>query len=455
MNVGDPIKHRKLGRGTITSIITRGGRRGAEIDFGYMSEWIPFDEIGVDGQGGSKVSINVPTAAAEDIGPDGGCETMPDDVVAARRGVLALKLGQIREEHVLELSTGTDALRCDLERTVSDVARRQARKVLFKGSYGAGKTHLLTMLSALAATEGLATASVILDGEGVVLSEPMSLMEALLATLRYPGEAVPLGISHRAASLRRANRRSEVYERLGARLADALFEVPVRAFDEPEVVDLLEEYLSLSLPANQARQRLRVLGHGSIALPPMKARSIGERSERFCELLRGWTEFCVLTGAKGLLLVFDEVDVEYGSTIWRRDLRLRRTKLLEALGSMVEQKVPLLLAFASAPTGDGVAVEDDAVVDLVRHLGGVDLEVEVPQPTAGQMKQLARQILSLYERAYPERMACVDRARMTRLLDTFAERHQRAINPVPRHFVRGALERLDVASRLPLYEVQK
>jgi len=453
VNVGDSIRHPKLGQGTVVSICTRSGRPGVEIDFGYMSEWVGFDELGVNGWGEAEEAVNVSLTEAGATAPTGRAKTLPKGVVAARRGVLALKLGQIIEEHVLELSTGTDAIQEELERIVSDVVSRRPRSVLFKGSYGAGKTHLLTMLSALAANQKMATASVILDGEGVALSDPMSLLEALLATLRYPGDAVPVGISRRAAALRRGARYRDVRNRLGFRLAHALFETPADAFDDPEIVEVLEAYLSLTLSASQARHRLRCFGYRSITLPSMKARTIDERSERFCELLRGWTEFCTLTGAKGLVLVLDEVDVEYGSTVWRSELRRRRSMLLKALDELGKKDVPLLLAFASAPAGHDVAPENDAVVDLVEKIGGIDLEVEVPLPTAAQMKELARRLQGLYERAYPERMARVDRPRLTRLLDAFADQHQHGLNAVPRQFVRGTLERLDVAPGLPGYQV--
>ena len=71
-----------------------------------------------------------------------------------------------------------------MEQAIIAAARRQPQSVPVEGSWGAGKTHLLTLLTRLAAEQRLATATVILDGEGVTLSEPMGLMEAILGSLR-------------------------------------------------------------------------------------------------------------------------------------------------------------------------------------------------------------------------------------------------------------------------------
>lgn len=449
MRSGERIQHPELGDGTVEFVISRGGKAGAQVDFGYMSAWISREELGFREQHDrlpGPISSPSETAATEIHLP-----TLSNDVVEARRAILALKLGQVLEENVLDLSIGTDDIRTSLERAVGGVARRRPASILFKGSWGSGKTHLLTMLNKLAADGDLATASVILDGEGVRFSEPMGLMETLLGSLRYPGEAVPRGISEPVVSLRRKfTYKYEMERRLGWRIANAIFQVPMRCLDEPDTIDVLEDYFRMTLPATHANAKLRRLGNRGIALPPLKAWRVAERPNRFCNLLKGWAEFCALTGAKGLAVAFDEVDVEYASTISNGHRRWLRRNLLKAFRTILKKNVPLLLAFGSAPASD-VDDENDAVIDLVRSVGRMDLEIEVPQPDLEQTRELGQRIIGLYAKAYPDRMSNVDVQKLKLLIDRFAEHHQRGLNPAPRNFVRGALERLDVAPGLESY----
>lgn len=446
MRPGARIRHPELGEGTVEFVVSRGGTAGAQVNFGYMSEWMSWEELGL---GEPNAPWPGPTPdQAETVSAEVRLPMLPDEVVEARRAILALKLGQVLEEKVLDLSTGTDRVRTSLERAVAGVARRRPASILFKGSWGSGKTHLLTMLTKLASVGGLATASVILDGEGVRFSEPMGLMETLLGSLRHRGEAVPRGIGEQVAALRRSFIYPyELERRLGWRLAHAIFQVPVRCLDEPDAIDVLEDYFRMTLPATHANAKLRRLGNRGIALPPLKAGRVLDRPDRFCNLLKGWAEFCALTGASGLVVVFDEVDVEYASTIWNARRRDLRSELLKAFRRLLQQDVPLLLAFGSAPASDADDA-NDAVSDLVRRLGGLDLELDVPQPDLEQTRELGQRLTRLYADAYPDRMSNVDPQKLKALIDRFAERHQRGLHPVPRNFVRGTLERLDVAPGL-------
>ena len=451
MSPGSTVNHPQLGEGIVIEIAERGGKRAALVDFSYMKEWVSWEELGLaTDQPLSNWDKPSTTPVASSLGTDNA--RLPVETVDARRTILALKLGQVLQENVLELSVGTDQIKESLERAVTAAVRRQPGGILFKGAWGSGKTHLLTMLNALAAQHSLATASVILDGEGVRLSEPMELMKAILGTLRYPEEKVPVGVVSRFARLRRGGS----YRDTGTgmrRIAKAIFETPAQAFDEPEVAEVFEDYLTMSLPVTQAKQRLGVLGY-RVALPRMKAFRVGYRAERFCDLLGEWAEFCASTGAKGLVVVFDEVDVEYASTLRasEHEQRRRRGILLTEMGKLVNptRGLPLLLAFGSAPATHDIEISNDAVLNLKRHIDGLT-EVEVPVPDLTQTLELGRRLQSLYAGAYPERTAVVDKVKLGQVIQEFAQSHQRDINPIPRNFIRGTLERLDVASDLPSY----
>lgn len=453
MRLGTRVRHPKFGEGQVVTVTSRGGNPGAQVDFGYMRDWVSFEELGLTEEADSLSGItpDAPTSVFKGI----SIPTLTNDVVDARRAILALKLGQVLEKDIVELSTGTDNIQDSIEQTITAAAQRQPRSILFKGSYGSGKTHLLTMLSALAAKHELATASVILDGEGVTLTEPMSLMEALLGSLRYPGEAAPCGITQQLADLRRSGNLPYIRHRLG-RIADALLQTPRDLFEEPEGMDVLEEYFTLRLSATQAREEIRQRIYRRVHLPSMRAQSVKDRADRFCGLLGDWAEFCASTGAKGLVVIFDEVDVEYASTLrdsrQDKEQRSRRSMFLCSISKLLkERKTPLLLAFGSAPASPDVKDENDAVIDLQRRIDEMD-EIEAPQPQLEQTRELGRRLRTLYARAYPDRMDSVDPRKLERLIDEFAQYHQNELNPIPRNFVRGTLERLDVALDLESYQ---
>ena len=453
MRLGTRVRHPKFGEGQVVTITPRGGKPGAQVDFGYMKDWVSFEELGLTEEADplSKITPDGPTSVFDEI----GVPTLTNDVVDARRAILALKLGQVLERNIVELSTGTDNIQESLKQTITAAVQRQPRSILFKGSYGSGKTHLLTMLTSLAAKQELATASVILDGEGITLTEPMSLMEALLGSLRYPGHAAPCGITQQLADLRRSGNLPYIRPRMG-RIAEALLQVPRDLFEEPEVMEVIEEYFTMRLSATQAIKEIRQRIYRRVHLPSMRAQSVKDRADRFCGLLGDWAEFCASTGAKGLVLIFDEVDVEYASTLrdsrQDKEQRSRRSMFLCSISKLLkERKTPLLLAFGSAPASPDVKDENDAVIDLQRRIDEMD-KIEAPQPQLEQTRELGRRLRTLYACAYPDRMDSVDPRKLERLIDEFAQYHQNELNPIPRNFVRGTLERLDVALDLESYK---
>ncbi|MDD9984147.1 MAG: DUF2791 family P-loop domain-containing protein [Gammaproteobacteria bacterium] len=438
MRQGVAVRHPQYGDGVIVDVDSH---RGAKVDFGYVATWVPLRDL--------ELPDDVERSLEETLAPppptpaETHLPSLSADVVAARRAVLALKLGQVLEENVHELSVGTDDVRSEMEQAIIAAVRQQPQSVLVEGSWGSGKTHLLTLLTRLASEHGLATAMVILDGEGVTLSEPMGLMEAILGSLRYPGEVAPHGIGSRLADLRRRRNFADVWQSVGFRIAEAIYRIPLGALDEPDAMEVIEDYFMLALAPTRAREKLRRL-HYRISLPPLKARGLDERPERFCDLLKGWAGFCALTGAKGLAVVFDEVDVEYAT----RFGGLRCSSLLEAFDDLLRESCPILLAFGSAPASDDVGDANDAVRDLAGSINGTR-RIEAPRPSVEQTKELGVRLQELYARAYPRRTSGVEPQRVWRRIERFAEHHHDGtLDPAPRGFVRGTLELLDVMSDL-------
>lgn len=410
-----------------------------------MREWVNAAELKTqDGK-----DLAHATESTKPSTDDSALAPLPESVAAARGAVVALRLGQIRQRDVLKLSVGTERVQQQLEELVQSAAGWKPCSVLIKGAYGTGKTHLLTILSAVAAARGLAMAAVILDGEGTSLTEPNSLLTNILGSMRYPDEVAPVGIKHRFAPFARAYLADDVLRRAGM-VGETIRAFSVDALADPELTDVLEDYLSLQLAATHARQRVAGLGYG-VHLPTVRAWAVAERPSRFCQMLTEWAEFAAATGAKGLVVVFDELDVEYGFSVGYsqrvRKMRQRRQALLGELHSALDRRrrVPLLVAFGSAPVADEIGIENDPVGDIRRHLPRTKI-IDAIEPSAKDLRELGRRLRLLYARAYDD-MSPDESGSLTEMIHDFADRGLGGhLNPTPRRFVRGVLELLDVAT---------
>lgn len=276
MTSGPRVRHRSYGNGVVVgdpSVPT------PTVDFCYMTAAVPRDELTwIDRL--ENEADQAPTPPARTAGFVEQQHTLSEETVRARRALLALKLGQVLEDDVEDLSVGTEEIRRRLEQALDAAAQRQPRSILIEGAWGAGKTHLLTLLTALARAREFCTAQVILDGEGVTLSEPMGLMEGILGSLRYPNEAIAVGIGSRLREIRRRHNHFELKQKIGWRLAAMIRQTPAEAFDDPDALEVLQDYLMLTVAMTRAQEKLRTLGYG-VDLPAIRARLLRERPRRF------------------------------------------------------------------------------------------------------------------------------------------------------------------------------
>jgi hypothetical protein len=234
----------------------------------------------------------------------------------------------------------------------------------------------------------------------------------------------------------------------GQRMIKLMEEIPVRALDDPEVVLVLEDYMSLALAATQARTRIRELGYGDVKLPALKARSVAERAQRFQELLCDWTGFCVGAGAKGLLIVMDEVDVDYARSLyWNEEWRGRHDATLRAIGQLKGHRLPLVIAFGSAPAGPDVDESVDSVRDVIRKIGHMDVRVQAANLTDENLIELAEKVFNLYCSAYTgfsNKLSPQGRKSVCKML---LKQYKRELSPVPRRFVRSLLHCFDLVDQ--------
>ena len=509
MNVGDTVFHRDLGRGSIVRLYPEGPT--AMVDFGYMMDLIPLSLLTGMGSEGLRFPVPVTlmtpkSAPASPPGPIGARRTQPGkspqvsatrshpakpnpkgsrtftplsngegmqrraesalprrstpvavaatrsvltpETIEARRAIVALRLGQVLESHVDHLSVGLGAVSKRFEKSLEQAQAHHPVFMMVEGTWGQGKTHLLTLLTAAAVRHGFAVSNVVMDGVGVTLSDPMQLLEAVTAAIRFPGDHLAAGLASHLAVARR-NGDLERLGHLGATtLASVFDQIPSMAFDEFDAMQVIEDYLALAMPASTALYRLASLGHRGIRLPALRARSVAERAARFTDLLFNWTQLCAVTGVRGLVVILDELDVEYATTARRGQqqarLRERRRELLDALSRLRSQRLPLLLAFASAPAGPDVDPEHDASTNIPETVGALDQHIIAPSPNDEGLRELLIKVLNLYGQAYPDALTGRTWASGRELADRLIETYHRQPNPVPRYFLRSALESLDL-----------
>jgi hypothetical protein len=231
-------------------------------------------------------------------------------------------------------------------------------------------------------------------------------------------------------------------------VADALDRLPPRAFDDPEGLQCIEDYFAFALSATQVATKLRLLGYEGCAPAILRPRWVEERPRAFAALLKCWAHTLAVMGARGLVVVLDELDVEYASTAYSDraswSLRARRRDLLDQIGELSKQNAPLLIAYASAPAGPEAAKENDAVEDVRDAIGTGLIHIKAANPSEEDLKQLLVRLSALYETAYPEKSLGLSGQRIASLFAGLNVRYRRAPNPVPRQFVRTALEAFDL-----------
>lgn len=370
--------------------------------------------------------------------------------VNSRRGINALKLGQILGSNISDLSVGTQEIETIFNHAVDKAINYKVTPLLIEGPWGGGKTHVLTLLQSIARKKRMATSYVIMDGFSVSLAKPMELMEEITNSICFPFGATLDGLSQNLRRTVQENKISQLYAKGAGMLAEALANLPKGALDHPDVCHLLEDYFSLSISVSETKNKLRHLGFRAPYLPTIKAYRLSDRSKAFKDLLTNWAHFAAVMGASGLLVIFDELDVEYASTAWltmgAATLRERRNHVLEELTNLVKEKVPLSLAFASAPVGSHEDEANDAVANIIKIFNNHIIHVKVPHPDREQLRYLLNRLFILYNKAYYDTRIYLKENEINLIFDKLISRYERHTSAVPRHFVRMTLEVFDLLS---------
>jgi hypothetical protein len=389
----------------------------------------------VDRQTGRPISLKVSeTAQAAPLPKSDGNPSWQ----GARQMLLALRLGQSTAESVRELSVGMEDVESACRWGMGRAMEGKLSFLLFESPYGMGKSHALAHLKQLALKQTMAVGTVTLDGAGVSLCEPMSLVTGLAHAIEFPDERKDEGLPQRLAQ--RAGRGLNITG--GEMLHQLLMAIDRDCVDNPDKWERIEDYLSLDATSTDLRREL------GIKVPSLKVRYRDDRPGRCSTILREWASACTVTemGARnGLVILLDEADVDYARRGRLQNDMEQRTALLRAFRSIADSPpgdggfARLLVAVAITPGASRPDPIDEFRAELGEHLKVVRLR----ELTPGELRELGKRVVQLYQRAYEvtDRNEKHAAGVLERCLH-FTGKQVEGRNP--RKFIRLLLEKLDV-----------
>jgi len=240
---------------------------------------------------------------------------MSDEQVARRRAVEALRSGVPSWDAVSELGSGQSEVEDRFAAQLDAAEGGLAGGLLLGAGFGAGKSHVLTHLSALALERGFAVSTVVVSKE-TPLHDPAKVLRAAVDTLTGPGRisgvmADAVGAldpdSAGYAELRRwvGSHAAGLDDRFAATL---LLHERLHGGDLPEADEAVDAAVRFwagePLRVPDLKRALKSVGAGELfTFTPVPVRDLARQRTRFLSrLLRA-------AGYAGWVVLFDEVEL--------------------------------------------------------------------------------------------------------------------------------------------------
>jgi hypothetical protein len=451
--IGKQLQHPDLGPCIVTKVI---GAKEVEVDYPHL---------GMKGKRYRIVALIDPETGEapkplETKEPSEGQQRSPGKIldsidgslVEARQAILALRLGQCPEGYIDELTVGAEEVKEAAEWALERSDDGDSAIVIFESPFGKGKTHALNLFASMARRKHRAVGSVVLDGFGISLTEPMTLLSNLAEAIRFPEERGFETLPDRLCGLVQGSRVETLRARGADFLVSCLSQIPKEIADQPDAWEVVIDYLSCNVSASQAKQKLAGYRSNNLppSLPPIIANRVDDRAERATMMLREWARACTVVGAgRGLVVLFDEADVDYDNTGFGEQAVKRRTMLFEALRNLEEARTRPFLSVGIAITpGEANYWGVEAVDELLAHLGGpCTRHVVLEDLSKRDFILLGVKVARIYGEAYETEVVSPDEAR--ELAGELWKTMSRRVNDacLPRRFIREFLERLDLIAQ--------
>lgn len=450
--IGKQLQHPDLGQCVITKVIS-----GMEVE-------VEFSHLGIKGKRLRIAALIDPQTGKAPLPSDAGTPSgMKEPSLAkplrsvggsleARLAILALRLGQCPESYIDALTVGAGEVKEAVQWALNRSDDGEPAFLVFESPFGKGKTHALNLFSSMARKRFRAVGSVVLDGCGISLSEPMTLLSNLAETIRFPEGRGFETLPERLCSLVQSGRVETLYARGADFLVSCLSQIPREIADQPDAWEIVVDYLSCNVPASHAKQKLAEyrLRRVPPSLPPIIANRVDNRAPRATMMLREWARACTVLGAgRGLVVLFDEADVDYGNTGFGRRAVERRIMLYESLRAMQDERQRPFLSVGIAITpGEANCWGEQAIDEMLKSLDGLcTRHVVLDDLSQKDFIHLGVKVAAIYGEAFGSEVVSPDEAREH--ADELRRKMSGRVTSscLPRRFIREFIEHLDLLAQ--------
>lgn len=315
---------------------------------------------------------------------------------SARAAMRVMRAGSVPDSGIQHLTVGADDLIGTIRTSLSILEKNQTPRPLFlNGEWGSGKTHSIRLVRALALESGFATMEAVLNARTCPPNYPQRMMPFMARNIAFGEER---GVRSVIGSLLRDDKKA------GLALA---------TIGDRSQADIAQATSTLRALSSRGETALvgtsaawRVLTGTDIAHS-----DYGYRRTRALLRLHWTTAFVRAAGAKGTVLLFDELETI--DQLWNR--RSRATAY-EALGGFLE--APGTWCVFGITERFLRVVREDALSDLYwqassqgRHFlkmwrEGEEELIAPPKVAEGEALELAAVVEKMYRDAYPETGDC-------------------------------------------------
>jgi len=346
----------------------------------------------------------------------------PIDVEKASelKALHSLRFGLVPHEMLPELTCGFEKIEQWVLQHLPNGHKERPQVLEICGQYGAGKSHMMSVVRHVAKKKGYVTARVEVDGKTVSLSDPKILLSNLWQSLDADGlnSATPLldlycrdidrGFPPPKYAPRGVDRINNNYRTLDLLKKRGLLEKYSDEFDA--VLSCHNEITASVLQRKIGREPTIDCYIDSPKVVSIIGRYVADRPYDFVEALFGNGLVCHRAGYKGLVVTIDEFEVEhFARKRWERVQDLISVLQQYVAGETDHKPAPVSLFFATVKLNAGGNLGGDSTVDdLVQAANGDCYQLE--EMGQQDIEDLGNRIRSLYFRAYqvPEREKAPD-----------------------------------------------
>lgn len=357
---------------------------------------------------------------------------MNAEAVAARSAIESLRSGVPSRHAVTQLGTTQTEVKAQFDAELEALSEgRATTPIVISANFGAGKSHLLGYLQALAANQGFVTSFVVVSPEMPMGNAPV-VLRAIAESAQAPGRA-DSALRALAPNFQTGGQPFtdlKTWARglgMDERLAALLHIYQEFRADEELRAQILDDFEGKFLSKTIIRQKLKELGAlVSYDLSgPSNARFAHDRIQLLARLYQAG-------GGKGLVILFDELEriakfsvkqrlKAYEELGWWSDVAqqsggavlpiftMTRGFLAESITGGTRDEQRFLAGVNSARNGEAEADETD-----LRALRGIALlknPFVLESPTAEQEEQIKYRVKALYEQAYQAGVPALPRVR--------------------------------------------